>query len=100
MTKISFLIIATLVSFAAHAGTLEFDSEQTLWACPPGAHYVVMECKVAANHEEKIKIEMASLCVVFSPRQLGIKARDSGLFTNNRIEVHKSVYRYCYRDGH
>ena len=61
MTKISLFTLATFVSFAAHAGTLSFESEQTLWACPPGAHHVVMECEVAATHEETIKFEMIAL---------------------------------------
>lgn len=61
MTKISLLMMATFVSFNAHAGTLGFESEQTLWKCPPGAHHVVMECEVAATHKETIKIEMVSI---------------------------------------
>jgi hypothetical protein len=44
--KFSFIfIISLLFSVHAFAGVLKFKAEQKVWACPPGAHYILMECK-------------------------------------------------------
>lgn len=56
--KAFILSLVLFLSFSAYAATLEFQVEETLWVCPPGAIYILLECKQASAATSTQVIQM------------------------------------------